>query len=475
MAGRRRSRSRRKRPSRSSAKSGSASSGEKDVHASSRSPPRGREGRNHSRSPSGQGRPGSSHRSSGKGRRPSRGQEFCTEHGKLRDVRALDPESYACVSGQRCRIFSEDTTTGIFREDGTEVMNPAAFFASGVITETFRNKFGTIIKNPIAYAKLSIKGKSKGRGKIPGKPAQDGSKSRENDDECARWGVFYKERGGHTRDHNPIGSKGHSSKGKSKDRSAPSNRKGSGRGASTHHPASHLPNKGIGKSQSSRGSDKQSRRHRRESSDPDKIDFDSISCADHSEQCNLIKTFSREQAREWLDEQKRLRQKQGAPFPLIWPLPTESAKHGGPDLESTDHFEPVKTWKSVSSRIHDVEFPGKAFCPGCWHKFPEGRDLGPIETRVIQHIESKIWDEDEESPRIPLHPSPAAWCHITANRISIDGPDTPSHQTDPGMSRGGIFADPSLGFTIRWAVISNLSSPRPRHTPFLSIDYTHIF
>ena len=443
MAGRRRSRSRRKRPSRSSVKSGSASSGEKDVHAPSRSPHRGRERRNHSRSPSGQGKPRSPHRSSGKARRSSRRQELCSDHGKLRDFSALDPESWACVSGQHCKMFSEDTLTGIFRQDGTEVKKPAAFFASGEITEIFRNRYGTIIKNPIAYAKLSTKGfKGKSKGKVSGKPAQDGSKSQQNDDECAQW------RGGHARDHNPIGSKGHSSKGKSKDRSDPSGRKGSGRGASSHHSNSHLPHKGIGQSKSSR-SDKQSRRHRRESSDPDNIDFDSISCADHSDQCNLIKTFSREQAREWLDEQKRLRKKQGAPFPLIWPLPTDSAKHGGPDLESTDHFEPVKTWKSVSSRIHDVEFPGKAFCPGCWHKFPEGRDLGPIETRVIQHIESKICHEDEESPWIPLHPSPAAWCHITAYGISVDGPDTPSHQTNPGMPRGGIFADPSLGFTIR--------------------------
>ena len=366
----------------------------------------------------------------------------------MRDTSALDAESHICVPGNRCNMGS--STTGIFRDDGSEVKNPAAFFASGEITETFYNKIGTVIKYPMPYAKLPSKGK--GKGKISGKPAQGGSASWENDAECSRWGDFYKGHGGHIHDHNPIGSKGHSSKGKGKDRSAPSNRKGSGRGASTHHPASHLPYKGIGQSKSSRGPDKQSRRHRRESSDPDKIDFDSISCADHSEQCNLIKTFSREQAREWLDEQKRLRQKQGAPFPLKWPLPTDSAKHGGPDLESTDHFEPVKTWKSVSSRIHDSEFPGKAFCPGCWHKFPVGRDLAPVETRVIQHIEAKVWIEEESRPRVPLHPSAATWCHITAHRISIDGPDTPSHQ--PRDSRGDrpshpVFSNPNLGYSAR--------------------------
>jgi hypothetical protein len=67
---------------------------------------------------------------------------------------------------------------------------------------------------------------------------------------------------------------------------------------------------------------------------------------------------------------------------------------------------------------------------------------------VIQHIESKIWDEDMDPPWVPLHPSPAAWCHLTANRISIDGPDTGSHHPDSGWAPGGIFAgDSSLGFS----------------------------
>ena len=372
----------------------------------------------------------------------------------MRDFSALDPESWACVPGQHCKMFSEDTLTGIYRYDGTEVKNPVAFFASGVISETFYNRYGTIIDNPIAYAKLStkgFKGKSKGKGKVSGKSARDGSKTQQNDDECAQW------RGGYARDpraridprtgHIPIGSKGHPSKGKGKDRPDPPGRKGTGRGASTHHSNSHLPHKGIGQSKSSR-SDKPPRRHRREPPEPDYIDFDSISCAEHADQYNLIKTFSQEEAQAWLDEQRLLRKRQGAPFPLKWPLPTETAKHGGPDLDSMHHFEPAQTWKSVSAKIYDSEFPGQAFCPGCWHKFSIGRELAPVETRVIQHIESKIWDEDADRPWIPLHPSPAAWCHITANRISIDGPDTSPHHPEPGTTRGGIFAnDPSLGFS----------------------------
>ena len=143
-----------------------------------------------------------------------------------------------------------------------------------------------------------------------------------------------------------------------------------------------------------------------------------------------------------------LRKQQGASFPLKWPLPTESAKNGGPNLDSMHHFELAQTWKSVRAKIYDSQFPGQAFCPGCWHKISIGRDLAPVEDRVIQHIESKIWDEETDRPWIPLHPSPAAWCHLTANRISIDGPDTSSHHPAPGSTRGGIFAgDPSLGFS----------------------------
>ena len=84
--------------------------------------------------------------------------------------------------------------------------------------------------------------------------------------------------------------------------------------------------------------------------------------------------------------------------------------------------------------------------------FPAGPDLGDIETRVIQHIEAKVWIEEDTRPRVPLHPSAATWCHITADRISIDGPDTPPHQ--PRDSRGDrpshpVFSNPNLGYSAR--------------------------
>ena len=143
-----------------------------------------------------------------------------------------------------------------------------------------------------------------------------------------------------------------------------------------------------------------------------------------------------------------LRKQKGAPFPLKWPLPTESSsKHGGPDLESTDHFEWAQTWKTVKAKIFDPKFPGTAFCPGCWKKISLngiGADLSLVEDRVIHHIESKIWDEDMDPPRAPLHPSPAAWCHLTADRIANESPDSGNPEGVPG----GVFAgDPSCGFS----------------------------
>jgi hypothetical protein len=61
----------------------------------------------------------------------------------------------------------------IYRDDGSEIKNPAAFFASGEVTETFYNKYGTVIKNPMAYAKLGTS-KGKGKGRISGQPATGG-------------------------------------------------------------------------------------------------------------------------------------------------------------------------------------------------------------------------------------------------------------------------------------------------------------
>jgi len=210
---------------------------------------------------------------------------------------------------------------------------------------------------------------------VSGQRATGGKGNWANDAECVQWKGYYKGHGGHNYDHNPIGSKGYyyDDKGKGKDRSAPSHRKGSGRGSSSHNPASHLPNKGTGKGQPSRGSAKHSRRRRLDSSDSDEIDLESMFCADHFAQCYLIKEFSSEQAREWLSSQKLLRLKQGLKFPLFWLLPNDAGKNSGsPDIESTEHFEPVKTWTSVTSRIRDVtfyDFPGQDVCPGCWHKF----------------------------------------------------------------------------------------------------------
>jgi hypothetical protein len=375
------------------------------------------------------------------------------------------------VLGKHCKTQSEPTITGIFRHDGSEIQNALAFFAGGMVTETFYNRFGAVINNPLAYAAKTLqfstknfKGKIKGKGKASGKlrdqiHGQKGSKTDQNDYECGHWRDTWADvwavaeqvwheasdpwpkidpRKGHT----PIGSKGHPGKGKGKDRPDPPDRKGSGRGSSTHSNS----HKNIGQGKSSR-SDKRSRRHRRGSSEADDyFDFETISCAEYNEQWDRLKTLSQDEAQSWLDEQQMLRKQQEAPFPLKWPLPTESSKHGGPNLDSTHHFERAQTWKSVRAKIFDSQFPGTAFCPGCWHRFAIGPDLSPVEDRVIQHIESKIWDEDMDPPWVPLHPSPAAWCHLTANRISNDGPDTGSPLE--AWAPGGIFAgDPSCGFS----------------------------
>jgi len=218
------------------------------------------------------------------------------------------------VPGQHCKTQSEPTITGIFRHDGSEIQNALAFFAGGKVTETFYNRYGAVINNPLAYAAKTLqfstknfKGKIKGKGKASGKlrdqiHGQKGSKTDQNDYECGHWRDTWADVWADAeqvwqeasdpwpkidprkKGHAPIGSKGHPGKGKGKDRPDPPDRKGSGRGSSTHS-NSHPPHKNIGQSKSSRP-DKRPRRHRRGSSEPDDyIDVETISCAEYNEQC----------------------------------------------------------------------------------------------------------------------------------------------------------------------------------------------
>ncbi len=72
-----------------------------------------------------------------------------------------------------------------------------------------------------------------------------------------------------------------------------------------------------------------------------------------------------------------------------------------------------------------------------------------VEERVIQHIESSIWSEQQNRPPVPLHPSPATWCHLIADRTAGEGrspvyvSEIPEEEEPPG----GVWAgDPSFGF-----------------------------
>merc|ERR1719487_2451140 len=61
---------------------------------------------------------------------------------------------------------------GIYKADGSRVKNPQAFFKSGRVTEKFYTVTGQLVKNPLAYAKVSRKGGGKGMRKGGGKGAQ---------------------------------------------------------------------------------------------------------------------------------------------------------------------------------------------------------------------------------------------------------------------------------------------------------------
>jgi hypothetical protein len=456
----------------------------KDPHGEKRSrsratPRRDKETRKRSRPSSARG----SRRSPPPHRSPPthRRRENCAIHHKSRHISALNPETWECVPGKECKTENEPNISGIYRFDGTEVHHPLKFFSSLKIIEPFYNRYGVPIENPIAYAAKSLqlstqdfKGKIKGQGKHSGKKGQDfkgkspahkGSRSDQNDFACRNWPtsdvwadaaqvwqeaserktwpisepwpsgklIDPKRKGKGWED--PIGAKGRSGKGKGKTwPDPPPNRKGSGRSSST------ISN--------SRTSVKQE--HPRDPSEADDpLDFESLNCKDYNERWDWLKTLAPEEAESWLGEQETIRRQKGAPFPLKWPLPTKASPlHGGPDLESTAHFELAQTWKTAKDKIWNSRFPGIAFCPGCWKKISlKGIELDPslVEDRVIAHIESKIWDENMSPPQVPLHPSPATWCHLTADRIANLSPDSDLENLE-GVP-GGVWAgDPSCGY-----------------------------
>ena len=201
----RRSRSRRKDRSRSSHKS--ESTGEEDAHAPSRSRARGRDSRSRTRA----------YPPPGKEDYLPRGKDYCVQHGKMRNLSALDADTHICIPGDRC----------------------------------------------------------KDKGHWQQQQASSGGKGNwANDAECAQWRSHYERHGGYNYDHNPIGSKGYyyDDKGKGKDRSAPSRPKGSGRGSSSHNPAPHPP-KGSGRGPSSHNPVPHSHRRRAGSPDANEIDL----------------------------------------------------------------------------------------------------------------------------------------------------------------------------------------------------------
>jgi hypothetical protein len=181
----------------------------------------------------------------------------------------------------------------------------------------------------------------------------------------------------------------------------------------------------------------------------DLFDIEFPTFSDYHDQWNRIKSFTPEEAASWLSEAERRAGLSETPFPLKWPLPTKAAtQHGGPDIGSRAHFEMAHTWKTATDKIFWGAFPGIAFCPGCWKSISlKGIEDDPsqVEDRVISHIESKIWAENESRPQVPLHPSPATWCHLIADRTANQSPDSDSENLE-GVP-GGVWADdPSCGF-----------------------------
>ena len=392
----------------------------------------------------------------------------------------LHPVTWICLPGKECKTENYDNISGIYRANGTEVFDPLRFFSSGQIFEPFYNKYGIPIDNPFAYAAKSLqlsvhdfKGKIKGSGKHSGKkglgykgknPSHKGSRSEQNawpspdvwasaelDWQEASWPSSHshestqeiepprtkskidpKRKGKGWID--PIGSKGRFGKGKGKILpDPPLNRGGGGSRRSS--------------STSNRAPAKQERTRVPEVIDL--LDIESPTFSDYHDQWHRIKSFTQEEAASWLSEAESRAELTETSFPLKWPLPTKAAAHGGPDTGSRAHFEMAHTWKTATDKIFWGAFPKSAFCPGCWKSISLKNiedDPSQVEERVISHIESKIWTEHESRPQVPLHPSPATWCHLIADRIANQSPDYDSDILE-GVT-GGVWAgDPSCGFS----------------------------
>jgi hypothetical protein len=395
----------------------------------------------------------------------------------------LHPVTWICLPGKECKTENYDTISGIYRANGTEVFDPLRFFSSGQIIEPFYNKYGRLIDNPVAYAakglKISVhefkdkafefKGKIKGSGKHPGKkglgykgknPSHKGSWSDQNvwpspdvwasaelDWQGASWPSSHshqeiepprtkskidpKRKGKGWID--PIGSKGRFGKGKGKILpDSPPNRAGGGSRLSS--------------SSSNRAPAKQERTRTPEPIDL--LDIESPTFQDYHDQWHRIKSFTQAEASNWLLEAEARADAIGDAFPLKWPLPTKAGVHGSPDIESRAHFEMAHTWKTAADKIFWGAFPKSAFCPGCWKSISMKDiedDPSQVEERVISHIESKIWTEQESLPQVPLHPSPATWCHLIADRTANRSPVYDSDILEEAP--GGVWAgDPSCGF-----------------------------
>jgi hypothetical protein len=378
--------------------------------------------------------------------------------------------------------------SGIFRWDGSEVLDPLRFFSSGEVIEPFYNMKGTIIENPIAYAAkglgisahefkdqaFAFKGKIKGAGKHPGKkglgykgkdpphkgswPAQaswsasDAWASAELDWRGASW----------SSPHSNQESAPHRTKSKIDPKSKgkgwvdPIGSKGSyGKGKGSTLPDSHPNRTGGGSRLSSSSSSNRApaKRERTRTRGPvDLLDNDSPTLQDHHDQWTRIKAFTQAAASNWLLAAEERADSVGDAFPLKWALPTKPNTHGGPDIESWGHFEMAVTWETVADKIFWKAYPNSAYCPGCWRSISMTDiedDPLQVEERVIQHIESLIWSEHQNRPPVPLHPSPATWCHLIADRTAGEGRSAVYVSTCPEEEepQGGVWAgDPSFGF-----------------------------